>query len=148
LKWTKPSGIKEKKPNSEPERPRKLPREPWALFAYGQNDLPGRTTIAFSNAGLATPRILQAWAKKFNAESFEKSFEFQGYGFAFDEWFHPESGYHSHSQRPASRRSGIQPITSYLSSTTHWELSFIEYLDQYDIKVLALPPHMTHLMCF
>jgi hypothetical protein len=76
-----------------------------ALFAYGQNDLPGRTTIAFPDTGLATPCILQAWAKKFNVESFEKSFEVKRHDFIFDEWFHPEHGYHSHSKRPANRRS-------------------------------------------
>ena len=140
---------KRKKPNPEPEQPQKPPREPRALLAYGQNDLPGDTTIAFSDTGLATPRILAAWAKKFNVESFEKSDEFKRHGLTFDEWFHPEYGYHSHSKRPASQRSGIRPnyrllvIDNYYS---HWELSFIEYLDQYDIKVMALPPHMTHLM--
>ena len=44
-----------------------------------------------------------------------------------------------HTKKPASGCSGFQPnylllvIDNYYS---HWELSFIEYLDQYDISQL------------
>jgi hypothetical protein len=57
---------KKRRLNFEPQNPPKPPHGPRALIAYGQNDLPGETTISFSNTGLATPRILEAWARKFN----------------------------------------------------------------------------------
>lgn len=141
---------KKRKSNSEQLRSTQMPpREPRALIAYGQNDLPERTTIAFSETGLATPRILEGWAKKFNKESFEKSAEFQQYNLTMDEWFHPQEGYHSHSEKTAEERSGIKPIYRLLvvdNYYSHWELPFVEYLHEYDIKVMALPSHMTHLM--
>jgi hypothetical protein len=86
-----------------PEQASYLVCDSSALFAYGQNDLPGRTTIAFPDTGLTTPCILPRslmWShylrKALNSNDM--------ISFTFDEWY-PENGYHSHSKRPANQCS-------------------------------------------
>jgi len=100
------------------------------------------SSINFLDIGLATPRILDEPESLIKRPfKLKKAPEFQRYKLTMDKWFHTREGYHSHSKRPAHQPSGRS--TGFLSINynyySHWELLFIEYLDQYDIKAMALP---------
>jgi len=114
------------------------------LEGYAQNDLDGEAILGFSDTGLATPALIQAWLRKFNAKSFELSPSFRG--FKLEEWFDTERNGMPGTTRRQPERPAIYRMLLSDGYFSHLELPFIEFCAEYEIIPFCFPPHLTHLI--
>jgi hypothetical protein len=114
------------------------------LEGYAQNDLDGEAILGFSDTGLATPALIQAWLRKFNAKSFELSPSFRG--FKLEEWFDTERNGMPGTTRRQPGRPAIYRMLLSDGYFSHLELPFIEFCAEYEIIPFCFPPHLTHLI--
>jgi DDE superfamily endonuclease/Tc5 transposase-like DNA-binding protein len=126
-----------------------FPRANWALI-----DLEEEARFAQSDTGFSNAVISLEWLRTFNLHSWKKSAKAQRCGKSLLEWF----GVDEHFRDELGRI--VQPDTMPLRSkkekifraliidgfTGHTTLEFVDYCITFDIVVIVLPPHSTHLL--
>jgi hypothetical protein len=129
-----------------------FPTESWATADVDDNIRFARSETGFSNG-----EIMMDWIKHFNSFSWKSSAKAQRSGKTLEEWFGCNEHLQvtrSHGQRqrveqpPRERNPGSQIFRLLIIDgfTGHTSIDVLEYCLDFDIIIIFLPPHSTHLM--
>jgi hypothetical protein len=126
----------------------------WPTESWDVGDLDEAIRFARSDTGFSNAEISMDWIRHFNRNSFECTTKAQSHGVTFNDWFgcdefmrdidNPDFIWKEpFFERPEKQRIWrLLVIDGFTGKTS---LEFMEYCIRFDIEIIILPPHSTHL---
>ncbi|KAI7772017.1 hypothetical protein LZL87_011710 [Fusarium oxysporum] len=126
----------------------------WPTESWDVDDLDEAIRFARSDTGFSNAEISMDWIRHFNCNSFECTAKAQSRGVTFKDWFgcdefmrdidNPDFIWKEpFFERPEKQRIWrLLVIDGFTGKTS---LEFMEYYLCFDIEIIILPPHSTHL---
>lgn len=131
----------------------------WPLAEWVDSDLPGDTAFVRSESGFSNAEIMLAWIRHFNRLSWPLSARVQSQGSpSLKQWFGYDSDarfdflmdpFEQDYDEDGQRKKGRHLIWRWLildGFAGHLSMEIIDYCLRFDIQIVTLPAHSTHLM--